>query len=125
MESDERTSQIGRYVYIRYDDLSDAFRPYDDRSPEVAGRVASLIEAGAPWAKVEHIGSTAIPGCAGKGVIDLMVLFPAGQMESTRDAVDALGFQRQQPNRNPFPEERPVRVGSIEHDGELFVCTPM
>lgn len=111
---------IGRYVYIRYDDPADAFRPYDDRSPAVAARVASLIEAAAPWATVEHIGSTAIRGCDGKGVIDLMALYPPGRLVETRAAVDALGFQLQTNRPDPWPEERPCRLGSIVHDGEVF-----
>ena len=68
---------------------------------------------------MEHIGSTAVPGCAGKGVVDLMVLYPPGKLPEVRDALEALGFQRQT-GRDPFPEERPMRIGSIEYDGTRF-----
>src|SRR5262249_23014880 len=64
-------------------------------------------------------GSTAVPGCAGKGVVDLMLVYPEGKLEAARDVLDALGFQRQS-TRDPFPEERPMRVGSLEHDGSVY-----
>jgi GrpB-like predicted nucleotidyltransferase (UPF0157 family)/mannose-6-phosphate isomerase-like protein (cupin superfamily) len=69
---------------------------------------------------VEHIGSTAVPGCAGKGVVDLMVLYEPGRLSEVRDTLDALGFQRQT-GRDPFPEERPMRIGSIEFDCSRFL----
>ena len=68
---------------------------------------------------MEHVGSTSVPGCAGKGVVDLMVLYPPGQLSEVREGLDALGFQRQT-GRDPFPEQRPMRIGSIEFDGTRF-----
>ena len=117
---EEPEAVIGRYVYINYEDPEAAFRPYDPRFPEVARRVAALIEARMPEARVEHIGSTAVPGCAGKGVVDMMLLYPSGCLAAAWDAVDGLGFQRQRSRPNAFTEDRPVRVGVIEHDGEQF-----
>jgi GrpB-like predicted nucleotidyltransferase (UPF0157 family) len=73
-----------------------------------------------PGARLEHIGSTAIPGCDGKGVVDLMLLYPPGRLSEARDTLDAMGFQRQRPRPGAFTEERPVRVGTIDHDGETF-----
>jgi GrpB-like predicted nucleotidyltransferase (UPF0157 family) len=96
-----------------------ACQPYDPRSPEVAAKVRDLIRSCSPEVEVEHVGSTAIPGCAGKGIIDLMLLYPQGGLESARDSLDRLGFQFQS-NRDPFPESRPMRVGAIEHDGRTF-----
>jgi len=92
---------------------------HDPRSFEVSKRVGYLIETHLPDVKVEHIGSTAVPGCAGKGIVDLMILYPPGRLTELRNGLDALGFQRQT-GRDPFPEERPMRVGSIEYDGGRF-----
>jgi GrpB-like predicted nucleotidyltransferase (UPF0157 family) len=119
MPVNQTRQAIGTYEYIDYRSPGEAYRPYDPRFPEVAARIAALIEAGVPVARVEHVGSTAVPGCDGKGVIDLMMLYPPGGLVAARDAVDGLGFQRQT-NRDPFPEERPLRVGSFEHDGESY-----
>jgi RimJ/RimL family protein N-acetyltransferase len=97
-----------------------ACREYDPRAAEVARRVAELVTAQVPDCVVEHVGSTAVPGLAGKSVVDLMLLYPPGRLAAARDALDRLGFQRQT-GRDPFPEERPMRVGSLEHAGERFL----
>jgi GrpB-like predicted nucleotidyltransferase (UPF0157 family) len=102
-----------------YQKLPAAVRPYDPRAAEAAQRLRDRIESALPGITVEHIGSTSVPGCAGRGVIDLQVLYPPGQLAAAREALDALGFQRQQ-SRDPWPEERPMRVGSVEHAGALF-----
>jgi GrpB-like predicted nucleotidyltransferase (UPF0157 family) len=69
---------------------------------------------------VEHIGSTAVPGCAGKGVIDLMVMYGEGQLTQVREQIDELGFQRQT-TREPFPEDRPMRTGAFDYDGRRYL----
>ena len=92
---------------------------HDPRAIQVAEQVGSPDRVTSPGIVVEHVGSTAVPGCAGKGVVDLMVLYPPGQLPEVRDGLDALGFQRQT-GRDPFPEERPMRIGSIEYDGTRF-----
>jgi GrpB-like predicted nucleotidyltransferase (UPF0157 family) len=68
---------------------------------------------------VEHIGSTAVPELPGKGVIDLMLLYREGSLDRVRAGIDSLGFQRQS-TRDPFPETRPMRLGSILFDGTKF-----
>jgi GrpB-like predicted nucleotidyltransferase (UPF0157 family) len=106
-------------VIGRYTNSPAVCLDYDPRAPEVARRVGELITAALPAVEVDHIGSTAVPGCAGKGIIDLMVLYPEGQLEAAREAVDRLGFQRQTSGRI-FPETRPMRVGSVEYQGTQF-----
>src|SRR5438552_15691600 len=80
------------------------FRGYDPRAAEVAQKIGELITTQLLTLIVEHVGSTAVPGCAGKGIVDLMVLYPERQLEAARDALYALGFQRQT-TRDPFPED--------------------
>lgn len=110
---------IGPYRPIKYRDAADAFRPYDPRLPQVASRVVDLIRQRLPGTAVEHIGSSAIPGCDGKGVVDLMVLFEPGGLDATRRALEALGLRRYV-GPKAHPEARPVLVGSTEYDGETF-----
>jgi len=102
-----------------YEDRPAACHDHDPRSAEVARRVESLIEPHLPGATVEHVGSTAVPGCAGKGVVDLMLVYPDGLLAAARDLLDALGFQRQS-TCDPFPEDRPMRTGSLVHEGTTF-----
>lgn len=96
-----------------------ACHPHDPRAPEVARRVSELIREKLPGASVEHVGSTAVPGCAGKGVIDLLIPYSNDELEPLKSALEDLGSQRQG-SRNPFPEDRPMRVGSLEYDGDAF-----
>src|SRR5262249_42454445 len=91
----------------------------DRRFSQVVKGVGRVIETALPGVVVEHVGSTAVPGCAGKGIVDLMVLYEPGRLVEVRQALDALGFQRQT-GPDPFPEERPMRVGSIDCDGTRF-----
>jgi GrpB-like predicted nucleotidyltransferase (UPF0157 family) len=95
-------------------------RPYDPRAAVVARRIADLISQDAPGVFAEHVGSTAVPGCAGKGIVDLMIPVPEGQMEQVKELLDRLGFQRQT-GRDPFPEDRPMRVGAWVEDGKTFL----
>src|SRR6478609_7945388 len=104
---------------LEYEIQPAAYRPYDPHSPEVAERLIAIITAQIPEAQVEHIGSTAVPNCDGKGVIDLMLLYEPGQLETAKAAVDGLGFQKWE-GRDAFPDTRPVRLGAIVHDGTLF-----
>jgi GrpB-like predicted nucleotidyltransferase (UPF0157 family) len=49
-----------------------------------------------------------------------MLLYPEGQLAAARDVLAVLGFQRQT-TRDPFPEERPMRTGSVEYAGTTFL----
>ena len=104
---------------LPYSNSGAAYVPYDRAAIDVAAAVGALIEGAAPWAKVEHIASTAIPGCAGKGIVDLMVMYPFRRLDATRSAIDALGFQPQKTG-HIFPDERPMRVGAIDHGGKRY-----
>src|SRR5208337_3066549 len=106
-----------------YEQLPATCNDHDPRSFEVAKRVADLIESHLPDVRVEHVGSTAVPGCAGKGVVDLMILYPPGQLPEVREGLDALGFQRQTGDlpgisanageNGPRPVRRPTNPGML------------
>jgi GrpB-like predicted nucleotidyltransferase (UPF0157 family) len=94
-------------------------RAFDPHAGEVADTVARMLRDRLPELQVEHVGSTAIPGCAGKGIIDLMAIYPDGMLGQARAAVDSLGFQPQTFGE-PFPEDRPMRVGTIRLHGRRY-----
>jgi GrpB-like predicted nucleotidyltransferase (UPF0157 family) len=104
-----------------------ACRDYDPRAAEVARQVGGLIHDHLPRVFVEHVGSTSVPGCEGKGIVDLLVPVPQGEMDAVKELLERLGFQRQS-TPDPFPEDRPTRVGSVVHCGETFLlhvhCVP-
>jgi GrpB-like predicted nucleotidyltransferase (UPF0157 family) len=60
-----------------------------------------------------------VPGCDGKGVVDLLVLYAAGSLDDVVARLDDLGFQPQT-SGNPFPQERPMRRGTLLHGGTRF-----
>ncbi|HEX6508400.1 MAG TPA: GrpB family protein [Chloroflexota bacterium] len=106
-------------VILPYHVLPAGYHAWDPRAPEVAHLVADLIEREAPSLTVEHVGSTAVPGCGGKGIVDLMLMYPPATIPEARDTLERLGFQHQV-TRSPFPEERPMRTGAILHDDTEF-----
>jgi GrpB-like predicted nucleotidyltransferase (UPF0157 family) len=98
-----------------------ACRDYDPRAADVARLVAALVYEHLPHIVVEHVGSTSVFGCAGKGIVDLMIAVADGEeLGIVKELLDRLGFQRQI-GREPFPETRPMRAGSWVHDGETFL----
>lgn len=104
-----------------YEQRSAVCRDYDPRAPAVASQIAATIRSHLPQVQVEHIGSTAVPGCAGKGIVDLMVPFrDAEELAAVQTLLEQLGFQRQATSA-PFPEDRPMRVGSLVYEGDVFL----
>jgi GrpB-like predicted nucleotidyltransferase (UPF0157 family) len=107
-------------VEIRaYRSLPASYRDYDPEASAVAQALIALIREQDDALHLEHIGSSAVPGCGGKGYVDLLVIYPQGRLDAAKRALQALGFQRQQ-SRDPFPEDRPMRVGIVEHQGREF-----
>jgi GrpB-like predicted nucleotidyltransferase (UPF0157 family) len=106
-------------IIKKYEMLPVVVRDYD---PEITQAVEGLLKViidKIPAIHVEHIGSTSIPGCSGKGTIDLMVVYPKGCLEVIKQGLRGMGFQAQTID-NAFPEERPMRVGAISHNGKTI-----
>jgi GrpB-like predicted nucleotidyltransferase (UPF0157 family) len=114
-------SSVGsaRMHILPYSSLPAEFRDYDPEAVEVVRLLKDAIESADSQLRVDHIGSTSIPGCGGKGVIDLAILYPEGHLARARTTLDKLGFQKQS-GPEPFPEDRPMRVGCLEHKGRRF-----
>src|SRR5207249_2077088 len=96
---------------------------YNSQAPEVAHFLAQMIREVVPWVIVEHVGSTAIPNCAGKGVIDLMISFAnEHELSNINDALVSLGYQHHQHHANcdPLSQNRLLRTGSIQYKGKRY-----
>ena len=102
-----------------YERRSAHVRPWDPRVVEVAARVSAIIASARPDLHVEHIGSTAVPGLPGKGIVDLGTEASPDEIPAITAAMYGLGFGPQ-PGPNPWPATRPMHVGSIVHDGDEF-----
>jgi GrpB-like predicted nucleotidyltransferase (UPF0157 family) len=95
------------------------FHPYDPEAPEAAAALISFIRQKLP-AVIHHVGSSSVPGCGGKGIIDLLILFSNDrEREEIKEALSSLGFQNQT-TKNPFPEERPMRTAAFLFSGKRF-----
>ena len=103
----------------RYDRESIQVREYDPEAPAVARRVTELIAVACPGAVAEHVGSSAVPGLAGKGIVDLLLPTPAEDVAEVADALVAAGFQRQT-IADAFPPSRPMLQGAIRHRGKRY-----
>lgn len=95
-------------------------RPPDPRAAVVAARVDAVVRAARPDLEVAHIGSSAVPDLAGKGVVDLGI-HPASRADvpAIEQLLLGLGFQR---TRGPgaFPNSRPLLIGGLEEGGEVM-----
>lgn len=111
---DESATPIGPYERRQA-----AVRPWDARALDVATRVIAIIEAAWPDLNVEHIGSTAVPGLPGKGIVDLGTEADPADIPAITAAMYALGFGPQ-PGPAPWPPTRPMHVGSVMADGVKY-----
>jgi GrpB-like predicted nucleotidyltransferase (UPF0157 family) len=66
-----------------------------------------------PATPAEHVGSSAVPGLAGKNIIDLLLAAPPADIPAITQALLELGFQPQRPAA--FPATRPMFWGAFRH----------
>ena len=96
-----------------------SLQPWDPRVVIVAERVIELINERRPGLRVEHIGSTAVPGLPGKGIVDLATEADRNEIATITAAMYELGFGPQ-PGPDPWPATRPMHVGAYWVDGDEF-----
>jgi GrpB-like predicted nucleotidyltransferase (UPF0157 family) len=78
--------------------------------------VARLIKRTDPRLAAEHVGSTAVPGCPGKGFIDGLVIVPtADDLVEASGAVQRVGFAE-----HDYGQGYPGARGAVNIDGRLF-----
>src|SRR5947209_4297554 len=112
------TARVSTPTHLRpYERRAAAVKPWDPRSEAVAGRVIEIIHLVRPDLVVEHIGSTAVPGLPGKGIVDLGTEADPAKIPAIVEAMGTLGFGPQ-PGPNPWPATRPMLVGALDHNGE-------
>jgi 5-(carboxyamino)imidazole ribonucleotide synthase len=102
-----------------YERLSAEVHEWDPRTEAVAARVGALVRDRRPDLAVEHIGSTAVPGLPGKGIVDLSIQTTPDDIPGVVAMLYELGFGPQ-PGPDPWPPTRPMPVGSYELDGRTY-----
>jgi GrpB-like predicted nucleotidyltransferase (UPF0157 family) len=107
------TPPIGRYRRVPVQ-----VHQADPDAPEVARRLIALIATRWPATPAEHVGSTAVPGLAGKGIIDLLLAADPAHIPASTQALLQLGFQPQVPAA--FPPTRPMLWGTFRHGATTY-----
>jgi GrpB-like predicted nucleotidyltransferase (UPF0157 family) len=79
----------------------------------VARRLIALIASSWPATPAEHVGSSAVPGLAGKNIIDLLIAAAPADIAAITAALLEFGFQHQSPAA--FPASRPMLWGTFRH----------
>jgi dephospho-CoA kinase len=102
-----------------YERRAAVVQPWDPRMTAAAIRVIELVHGVRPDLDIEHIGSTAVPGLPGKGIIDLGTEADPADIPAVTEALFGLGFGPQ-PGPNAWPPTRPMHVGSIVQDGAEY-----
>src|SRR5512138_1136506 len=110
-----------------------AIREYDKRWPREADSLCRVVSEalGLLAERIEHVGSTAVPGLAAKPILDLDIVLAADTgVPATIEALRKLGYQHEGDlgidGRDAFSRAdsevpwTPVRREWIEH--HLYVC---
>ena len=102
----------------RYRRLPVQVHQADPHAAEVARRLIALIATRWPATPAEHVGSSAVPALAGKGIIDLLLAAPPAHIPAITQALLELGFQPQVPAA--FPPTRPMLWGTYRHGATQY-----
>lgn len=94
-------------------------QPWDPRAVDVAAAVGAIVRERLPRLRIEHIGSTSVPGLPGKGIVDLGTEAESSEIPAITRALYELGFGPQ-PGPDPWPATRPMVVGSFSLDGREY-----
>jgi GrpB-like predicted nucleotidyltransferase (UPF0157 family) len=100
------------------------FVEYDPAYPRVFEQLTRAIQAVLPGARVEHVGSTAVPGLGGRGTLDAVLLAEPPQHAGIVAALKQVGFVEV-----PYGAARPalsysVHLGSRDYGVLLYVLPP-
>ena len=105
---------------LEYKEEVAKLKEYQPQFPVIAEYLIEELQKALPGIEAEHVGSTSVPDCPGKGVLDIMVLFQStAERERIKETLRTLGFQNQT-TRDPFPEDRPMRVGSFFFEEQSY-----
>lgn len=71
------------------------FKPYSDRFPQLflAEKKRLLQRIGERCVDIQHVGSTAVPGLGGKGIIDIAIAIDSDDFDAALRQLKALGYE--------------------------------
>lgn len=77
------------------------FRPYNKIFPKLARKEIERIGKLVQNVQIEHVGSTAVPGLGGKGVIDILVVAPKEKWDQIGEELTKLGYDYREHASDP------------------------
>jgi len=102
-------------------DLAVRILPYDSKAPEIFEEIRRFICDVIPYqVEVEHIGSTAVPGLGGKGIIDILIITKKEYMQSIVEILESKGYKYNPQGGTP-PERLFVSGPYKYHGKELHI----
>lgn len=107
---------MSKIKFIPYQLVPASFNPWRGIFLEVADAV--IAELAHPDFEFLHFGSSSFK-VAGKGIIDISVLYKPGQLNGAVEHLKRLGFSDQHSNK-PFPENRPRKDIAVIFKNETF-----
>lgn len=85
-------------------DVAVKIEPYDSQAPEIFEEIKQFISKLIPHKiEVEHIGSTAVSGLGGKGIIDVLIITKPERMQKTVELLESKGYKHN-PSADVIPE---------------------
>jgi GrpB-like predicted nucleotidyltransferase (UPF0157 family) len=100
------------------------YKPYDQNLPDIFQLIKGLIHQELPGIRIEHVGSTSVPGIGGRNAIDIAIPASESEHESIKAKLYKIGF-----NDSPWQHYIPLLVGLIDYQDKtypilLYVLSP-
>ena len=103
-------------IFCPYQVLPARFNPWQEVYLDVAN--ALITELNDPSFEFLHFGSSSFKA-AGKGIIDIAILYSLGELDAAVSHLKSFGFVDQHSD-NPFPAVRPRKDCGVRFKGEHF-----
>jgi GrpB-like predicted nucleotidyltransferase (UPF0157 family) len=102
-----------------YEPLPPQLKPADPFTILVADAAIGIILEELPALWIEHIGSTAVPGLAGSGIIDLMLVCSADQIQNVVKTLERLGIEDTLSN-HPLSSSSLIKAARLTLEGKTY-----
>ena len=97
------------------------YREWDPLKPAAVKALVRDLMPLPEYMSIEHVGSSAVPGCGGKGVIDLLALYQESYLAASKEFLLSAGFCPQgQEFLRPWPNDRPMLLGAFRWNERVF-----
>lgn len=107
---------MSKIEFVSYQLVPASFNPWRKVFLEVADEIMGVLAH--PELELLHFGSSSFM-VAGKGIIDISVLYKPGKLAQAVTHLTQFGFVNQHSD-NPFPDTRPRKDIAVMYQGEMF-----